>query len=689
MLALDPASATAQMHLGVLDLSRARYESAIEHFSTAIQAFQKQESSKQDSRPELWGCYRLRGMAYHRLDRYQEAMEDYRSEVEASSGSDNAGCFLSGAALCQLGEYSLALETLRNSLQIEQFYYRNTCPSICLTWGSEGKLERARASYNGIVGESAVFLALTYARLGRIDEAQYWYDKATDLATTRGYFQRKGIWKLNVESTFREVGQILHRPWLVTPADNGPTDFDPAVGRAVVACSQPCFRIRLPLPEPDKSQPLGPYPVDLWCNNQALPASDYLVEVDAIGRLITIRPSDGRFAKGVYRVSLFAGDSQRAPSTDAKTAAVLDVEVLASDLGPRELSFPVTQNAQNAQNGGEAVQPEMSTPTIELISFGTAWKCLDDGSDQGRAWRETDFDESTWRTVCLPLKDEDGKTDALDRQIDGLPKPRTTYFRQCFELDSLRRIPVIQLDLRCSDGVAVYVNNERIVLENLAWDANNQTLADRRELRRGTGSSFFRPARLRIGKNCLAVEVHRHTPLATELDLDLRLSVPHPETISCDLSTGKGGEQIPARSAILRAELQIPRTAATSHLRRLRHESTLAEGLFDLPWRHEEPLQWGHDRGSTQIVFDVTDSVQVWCDGDKNCSWTLLPGDEKASVNDWIDQAILKVWFVPPQNLNDLVAALDKTHQAEWGLTAKRLRARVEAFGANESRDAR
>ena len=87
-----------------------------------------------------------------------------------------------------------------------------------------------RESYNGIVGESAIYLASSYARLGMVDEAQYWYDQATKLAATRGFFPRKGIWKLNVESAFRETEQLLRRPWLESPADNAQTDFDPAVG---------------------------------------------------------------------------------------------------------------------------------------------------------------------------------------------------------------------------------------------------------------------------------------------------------------------------------------------------------------------------------------------------------------------------------------------------------------------------
>ncbi len=589
----------------------------------------------------------------------------------AECGGGNGGCFQAGAALCRLGEYPLALETLRNSLQIEEFYYRNRCPSVCLTWGSEGKLERARDSYNGIVGESATYLALTYARLGRMDEARFWYDQATELATTRGFFKRKGIWKLNIEMATAEVERLMGRPWLVSPADNGPTDFDASVGRVVVGSSQPSFRIRLPSARHDDSRPLGSHQVDLWRDDQMMIASDYSVEYHTANRLVTIKPNAGQFDEGVYRVSISADGPSGLPSPDAHAAVLFEIVVVANDLGPRELSFNITQN------GAQAVQFETSGPTIELIPFNATWKRLDDGSDQGSAWREADFDDANWKTVHLKSTVENGK-DLAD--FDQRPKPRTTYFRQTFQLDELADIHLLQLDLVCSDGVAVYLNGERIVLENLSSNADHKTLADRREFREGVGSGFIRPTMLRVSKNCLAVEVHRHAPFATDLDIDLRLSVPRLPTIHCDLTMGDGNQQIPSRSAILRADLHLPLTVATSKLRRLRRRSAPAKEVSNLAWIHEQPLQWGHDRGSTQIVFDVTDSVQSWCDGADHRGWILLPGDDKVAVDDWIDQAHLKVWFVPPQNLAGLTLALGVFHRAELIPSAKCLRARAEAL---------
>ena len=206
--------------------------------------------------------------------------------------------------------------------------------------------------------------------------------------------------------------------------------------------------------------------------------------------------------------------------------------------------------------------------------------------------------------------------------------------------------------------MAVYLNGERIVLENLAWNADYQTLADRRDPREGIGTGFIHPKAARVGKNCLAVEVHRHTPFATDLDMDLRLSVPRRESLSLDAVVGKANQRIPRGSVILRARLSTPLTAATSNLRRLRRERSFAEEVFPLPWMQEEPLQWGHDRGSQQIDFDVTDTVQAWCDGVENTGWMLLPGDDRIAVDHRLNPFQLQIWFVEPHHLNALVSVL-------------------------------
>ena len=52
--------------------------------------------------------------------------------------------------------------------------------------------------------------------------------------------------------------------------------------------------------------------------------------------------------------------------------------------------------------------------TDQLVAPGTTWSYLDDGSDQGSAWADPLFDDSTWATgpAELGYGDGDEATDA-------------------------------------------------------------------------------------------------------------------------------------------------------------------------------------------------------------------------------------------------------------------------------------
>jgi hypothetical protein len=57
-------------------------------------------------------------------------------------------------------------------------------------------------------GETATYLALTYAQLGQNHEAEYWQEKARELIQQRGFFRRKGIWHLDVAMMAEQFPQV-------------------------------------------------------------------------------------------------------------------------------------------------------------------------------------------------------------------------------------------------------------------------------------------------------------------------------------------------------------------------------------------------------------------------------------------------------------------------------------------------
>lgn len=73
-----------------------------------------------------------------------------------------------------------------------------------------------------------------------------------------------------------------------------------------------------------------------------------------------------------------------------------------------------------------------------LVPAGSVWKYLDNGTDQGTAWRGTGFDDSAWASGPAPL----GYGDPVSTTVNYGPDPNnkyiTTYFRKTLPSPLLR-----------------------------------------------------------------------------------------------------------------------------------------------------------------------------------------------------------------------------------------------------------
>ena len=83
-----------------------------------------------------------------------------------------------------------------------------------------------------------------------------------------------------------------------------------------------------------------------------------------------------------------------------------------------------------------------------LVNSGSTWKYLDNGSDQGTAWKEVDFDDSAWKEGAAPLGYPAGEDHGTFPEIqtvirygdDSQNKHATTYFRTTFTVENLSEI---------------------------------------------------------------------------------------------------------------------------------------------------------------------------------------------------------------------------------------------------------
>src|SRR5687767_644390 len=80
---------------------------------------------------------------------------------------------------------------------------------------------------------------------------------------------------------------------------------------------------------------------------------------------------------------------------------------------------------------------ELTRPVSTLIAAGSAWRYLDNGTDQGAAWRGREFNDSGWASGVAQLGYGDGdETTVVRFGPDAGRKYVTTYFRRAFEVVS-------------------------------------------------------------------------------------------------------------------------------------------------------------------------------------------------------------------------------------------------------------
>lgn len=160
-----------------------------------------------------------------------------------------------------------------------------------------------------------------------------------------------------------------------------------------------------------------------------------------------------------------------------------------------------------------------------LLPAGSVWKFLDNGSDQGTAWRNPVFVDGAWSSGPAQLGyGEDDQRTVIGFGADKDSKHVTTYFRKQFDLGNAVPAGALTLSAVYDDGLAVYLNGTEVLRRNLAANAtfSEAALASGSSLE-NLWQTFTIANALRAGTNTLAVEVHRRSLSEGDLSFDLQL----------------------------------------------------------------------------------------------------------------------------------------------------------------------
>ena len=173
---------------------------------------------------------------------------------------------------------------------------------------------------------------------------------------------------------------------------------------------------------------------------------------------------------------------------------------------------------------------------INVIGDTTEWKYLDDGTDQGTAWRNPGFDDSDWESGPGQLGYGDGDETTVIR-FGGDPNNKypTYYFRNTFEIADAASITAMTGTIVRDDSAAVYVNGVEVYRSNLADNADYFTFANSSTGQENSPRDFsFDPGLLVDGVNTIAVEVHQRALDSSDVSFDMTLNARAEGDISDD-----------------------------------------------------------------------------------------------------------------------------------------------------------
>ncbi|HXC69848.1 MAG TPA: metallophosphoesterase [Pyrinomonadaceae bacterium] len=163
-----------------------------------------------------------------------------------------------------------------------------------------------------------------------------------------------------------------------------------------------------------------------------------------------------------------------------------------------------------------------------LVPTGASWKYLDNGSDQGTAWRASSFDDSSWPAGLAQLGYGDGdEATTLGFGPDANNKFITSYFRRAFNVTNASLFTTVTLRLLRDDGAVVYLNGVEVWRTNMPTGTIGHLTTASVAIAGADETTFVQttinPSLLVNGTNVLAVELHQSGGTSSDISFDLQL----------------------------------------------------------------------------------------------------------------------------------------------------------------------
>ncbi|HON07235.1 MAG TPA: Ig-like domain-containing protein, partial [Verrucomicrobiota bacterium] len=175
---------------------------------------------------------------------------------------------------------------------------------------------------------------------------------------------------------------------------------------------------------------------------------------------------------------------------------------------------------------------------FDIVSSQTLWRYLDNGSDQGTAWKEPDFDDSSWSVGLAPMgySDANGQYPVTTNSYGPDPNNKyiTTYYRTTFNVTNINQYSYLLMYVQRDDGIIVYLNGKEVYRNNMPGGTITYTnYASSSVGGSDENANYIAVLDLSLlneGRNVIAAEVHQSDASSSDIWFYLRL-VAYPEII--------------------------------------------------------------------------------------------------------------------------------------------------------------
>lgn len=155
-----------------------------------------------------------------------------------------------------------------------------------------------------------------------------------------------------------------------------------------------------------------------------------------------------------------------------------------------------------------------------VIPTNAIWKYLDNGTNQGSAWKNVSFNDAAWLSGAAELGYGDAPVTPLT------PNLITYYFRRSINISNPSQYVDFTINLRRDDGIVLYVNGSEVYRNNMPTGTiAYNTLAS--SACADDGNAIFSvnipTSYFTNGNNVIAAEVHNSAASSSDITFELEL----------------------------------------------------------------------------------------------------------------------------------------------------------------------